>query len=194
MRPAEIANHDIIDAGKQLQSEGKNITGYGLRRVLKAGDAKRLKSVWDQYASKDKLGEGADLRLPAELEDLVVELEGRLVDHLRPLTVQIYEGALKAAQRQVSETSREIKRLQLEVEAEIQDAKSIIDDLEQRLADTTHQLQETTTELKQSQEARYQFERQAIALGAEVNQLRENSTHEELLKRILALESKNENG
>lgn len=80
------------------------------------------------------------------------------------------------------------------VEAEIQDAKSIIDDLEQRLADTTHQLQETTTELKQSQEARYQFERQAIALGAEVNQLRENSTHEELMKRILALESKNENG
>lgn len=194
MRPAEIANHEIIDAGNKLQSEGKNITGYGLRRVLKAGDAKRLKSVWDQYTSKDKLGEDADLRLPAELEDLVVELEGRLVDHLRPLTVQIYEGALKAAQRQVSETSREIKRLQLEVEAEIQDAKSIIDDLEQRLTDTTHQLQETTTELKQSQEARYQFERQAIALGAEVNQLRENSTHEELMKRILALESKNENG
>ena len=109
MRPAEITNQEIIDAGKKLQSTGKNITGYGLRRILGAGDAKRLKGVWDEYASKDSADGGADLRLPAELEDLVVELEGKLIDHLRPLAVQIYEGALKAAQRQVSETSRELK-------------------------------------------------------------------------------------
>jgi septal ring factor EnvC (AmiA/AmiB activator) len=74
----------------------------------------------------------------------------------------------------------------------IQDAKTIIEELEQRLTDTTQQLQESTEELKQSQEARYQFERQAIALGAEVKQLRENSTYEELMKRIIALESKGE--
>jgi chromosome segregation ATPase len=152
---------EIIEAGKKLQSTGKN-------------NAER----------------NADLRLPAELEDLVTELESKLIDHLRPLTVQIYEGALKAAQRQVSETSRELKQLQSEVEAEIQYAKTIIEELEQRLTDTTNQLQESTLELKQSQEASYQFEREAIALGAEVKQLRENSTYEELMKRIIALESK----
>ncbi|MGM0769944.1 MAG: DNA-binding protein [Pseudomonadota bacterium] len=194
MRPAEIANQEIIEAGKKLQSTGKNITGYGLRRILGAGDAKRLKFVWDEYAGKDNAERNADLRLPAELEDLVTELERKLIDHLRPLTVQIYEGALKAAQRQVSETSRELKQLQSDIEAEIQDAKTIIEELEQRLTDTTQQLQESTEELKQSQEARYQFERQAIALGAEVKQLRENSTYEELMKRIIALESKGEDG
>jgi len=148
--------------------------------------------VWDEYAGKNNAERNADLRLPAELEDLVTELESKLIDHLRPLTVQIYEGALKAAQRQVSETSRELKQLQSDVEAEIQDAKTIIEELEQRLTDITGQLQGSAAELKQSQEASYQFERQAIALEAEVKQLRENSTYEELMKRIIALESKSE--
>lgn len=136
----------------------------------------------------------ADLRLPAELEDLVTELESNLIEQVRPLTVQLYEGALKAAQRQVSETSRELKQLRSEIEAEILDANTIIEDLEQRLAETTQRLHESAEELKQSHEARYQFERQAITLEAEVNQLRENSTYEELMKRIIALESKGENG
>ncbi len=194
MRPAEIANQEIIDAGKRLQSTGKNITGYGLRRILGAGDPKRLKSVWDEFSTKDKTDRNTDLRLPAELEDLVAELENNLVEQIRPLTVQIYDGALKAAQRQVSETSRELKQLRLEIDAEILDANAIIEDLEQRLAHSTQRLQETSEELKQSEEARYRYERQAITLEAEVNQLRENSTHEELMKRIIALESKGKNG
>ncbi|WP_303293474.1 DNA-binding protein [Marinobacter sp. ST-43] len=74
MRPAEISNEEIIETGKKLQTSGKNITGYGLRRILGAGDPKRLKSVWDEYASRDKVDNNADLRLPAELEDLVTEL------------------------------------------------------------------------------------------------------------------------
>ncbi|MBK1851116.1 DNA-binding protein [Marinobacter sp. 1-4A] len=194
MRPAEIANQEIIDAGKKLQTTGKNITGYGLRRILGAGDPKRLKSVWDEYASKGKANKNADLRLPAELEDLVTELENNLIEQVRPLTVQLYEGALKAAQRQVSETSRELKQLRSEMEAEILDASTIIEELEQRLAETTQRLQESAVELKQVDKARYQFERQAITLEAEVRQLRENSTYEELMKRILALESKGKNG
>jgi hypothetical protein len=97
MRPAEIANQEIIEAGK-------NITGYGLRRVLGAGDPKRLKSVWDEYSSKDKTDRNSDLRLPAELEDLVAELEKNLVEQVRPLTVQLYDGALKAGFRDISRT------------------------------------------------------------------------------------------
>jgi len=194
MRPAEISNEEIIATGKKLQTSGKNVTGYGLRRILGAGDPKRLKSVWDEYASRDKVDNNADLRLPAELEDLVTELESNLIEQVRPLTVQLYEGALKAAQRQVSETSRELKQLRSEIEAEILDANTIIEDLEQRLAETTQRLHESAEELKQSHEARYQFERQAITLEAEVNQLRENSTYEELMKRIIVLESKGENG
>ena len=186
MRPAEIANQEIIEAGK-------NITGYGLRRVLGAGDPKRLKSVWDEYSSKDKTDRNSDLRLPAELEDLVAELEKNLVEQVRPLTVQLYDGALKAAQRQVSESSRELKQLKLEIDAEILDANAIIEDLEQRLADSTQRLQETSEKLKQSDEARYKFERQAITAEAELKQLRENSTYEEMMKRITALESKGKN-
>jgi chromosome segregation ATPase len=193
MRPAEIANQEIIEAGKRLQSTGKNITGYGLRRLLGAGDPKRLKSVWDEYSSKDKTDRNSDLRLPAELEDLVAELEKNLVEQVRPLTVQLYDGALKAAQRQVSESSRELKQLKLEIDAEILDANAIIEDLEQRLADSTQRLQETSEKLKQSDEARYKFERQAITAEAELKQLRENSTYEEMMKRITALESKGKN-
>ncbi|PTB99806.1 hypothetical protein C9993_01470 [Marinobacter sp. Z-F4-2] len=194
MRPAEIANQEIIEAGKRLQSTGKNITGYGLRRILGAGDPKRLKSVWDEYSSKDKSEKNADLRLPAELEDLVSELENHLIEQVRPLTVQLYEGALKAAQRQVSETSHELKQLKSEIEAEILDANAIIEDLEQRLTDTSQRLAETSEELKQSQKDRYKFERQAITLDAEVKHLREKSSYEELMKRIIALESRGDNG
>ncbi|RBP30724.1 plasmid replication DNA-binding protein KfrA [Marinobacter pelagius] len=194
MRPAEIANQEIIEAGKKLQSTGKNITGYGLRRVLGAGDPKRLKFVWDEYVSKDKSETNDDLRLPAELEDLVIELEKNIVEQVRPIAIQLYDGALKAAQRQVSETSRELKQLKSEIEAEILDANAIIEDLEQRLTDASQRLAATSEELKQSQEARYEFERQAITLEAEVKHLRENSTYEELMKRIVALESRGHNG
>jgi len=194
MRPAEITNQEIIEAGEKLQTTGKNITGYGLRRILGAGDPKRLKSVWDEYANKDKRDKDADLRLPAELEDLVAELENNLVEQVRPLAVQLYDGALKAAQKQVSETSRELKQLKSEIEAEILDANTIIEELEQRLEDTTQRLQESAAELKQSQEARHQFERQAFTLEAEVKQLRENSSYEELMKRIIALEIQRSDG
>jgi len=193
MRPAEIANQEIIEAGKKLQSTGKNITGYGLRRLLGIGDPKRLKSVWDEYSSKDKTDRNSDLRLPAELEDLVAELEKNLVEQVRPLTVQLYDGALKAAQRQVSETSRELKQLKSEIDAEILDANAIIEDLEQQLADSAQRLQETSEKLKKSDEARYKHERQAITVEAELKQLRENSTYEEMMKRITALESKGKN-
>ena len=65
---------------------------------------------------------------------------------------------------------------------------------EQRLTDASQRLAATSEELKQSQEARYEFERQAITLEAEVKHLRENSTYEELMKRIVALESRGHNG
>ena len=76
------------------------------------------------------------------------------------------------------------------MEAEVLDANTIIEELEQRLVETTQQLQESAADLKQSDKARYQFERQAISFEAEVKQLRENSTYEELMRRIISLESK----
>lgn len=190
MRPAEITNEEIFEAGKKLKAAGKkNITGYGLRGLLGAGDPKRLKSVWDEYANEDKIEETSDLRLPAELEDLVGELEKNLTEQVRPLTVRLYEGALRAAQKQVSESSRELKQIKAEAEAEMTDANAIINDFEQRLADTQEELQKTKDELIQAQEDRDKNEREAIALGAEVKHLRENSTFEEMMKRIVALEN-----
>lgn len=190
MRPAEISNEEIFDAGKKLRSTGKkNITGYALRGILGAGDPKRLKLVWDEYDNENKTEETPDLRLPAELEDIVAELEKYLTEQVRPLTNRLYEGSLRAAQKQVSESSRELKQVKAAAEAEMTDANAIIDGLEQRLADTEHELQKTKDELKLSQDDRDKYERNAIELGAEVKHLRDNSTFEEMMKRIVALEN-----
>jgi len=103
--------------------------------------------VWDEYDNENKTEETPDLRLPAELEDIVAELEKYLTEQVRPLTIRLYEGSLRAAQKQVSESSRELKQVKAAAEAEMTDANAIIDGLEQRLADTEHELQKTKDEL-----------------------------------------------
>jgi hypothetical protein len=197
MRPPEVTNEEILAAGKEIQSQGKKVTGWGIRSVLGRGNANRFKTIWDEFSNQNKQDE-TDLRLPVELEDLVSELEQNVVSQIRPLTVKLYEGALKAAQKQVSETSRELKQTKEDAEAEMQEADAIIQGLEKRLETNELELKMTKEKLKESEEERQKWERNSIVLGVEVKELRKASkfeaSFEEMMKRLEALENNKEKG
>ena len=42
MRPTEVTDQAVIEAGMALQAEGRTVTGYALRQKLGAGSGARL--------------------------------------------------------------------------------------------------------------------------------------------------------
>lgn len=51
MRPATFEPEQIIEAGRALQAEGRNITGFALRNRIGGGNPTRLRQIWDEYRS-----------------------------------------------------------------------------------------------------------------------------------------------
>ncbi len=45
MRPTELTPEAIINAGEAPRGEGRNITGFGLGRVVGGGNPARLKQI-----------------------------------------------------------------------------------------------------------------------------------------------------
>jgi hypothetical protein len=48
MRPVEVTDEAIIEAGRALVEQGRNVTGFALRKVIGSGAPNRLKAVWDR--------------------------------------------------------------------------------------------------------------------------------------------------
>ena len=73
MRPVEFTLEAIIQAGKDLQAVGRNITGFALRQKVGGGNPSRLKQVWDEHLA----GQSVTKAEP------VAELPGRLWELLK---------------------------------------------------------------------------------------------------------------
>ena len=68
MRPVEFAPEAIIQAGQDLQTAGRNITGFALRQKVGGGNPSRLKQVWDEHlASKSVTHAEPVAELPLEV-------------------------------------------------------------------------------------------------------------------------------
>lgn len=57
MRPATFEPEQIIEAGRALQAEGRNITGFALRNRIGGGNPTRLRQIWDEYQASQHAAE-----------------------------------------------------------------------------------------------------------------------------------------
>ena len=55
MRPVEFAPEAIIQAGKDLQTVNRNVTGFALRQKVGGGSPSRLKQVWDEHLDSQSM-------------------------------------------------------------------------------------------------------------------------------------------
>ena len=187
MRPAEFTEESIIDAGQQLQAEGRNVTGFALRKVVGGGNPTRLKIVWDQYvagASPAELEPVAEL--PNEVAEALKILVSSLSDQINRLAVDLNDKAVKASERRVAEVIKAAGQEREASEREMADATATVNDLEEkldeaqdeiadltgRLEDTRATLAETRTSLARAEEKQSNAEQVAADQQVEISALK----------------------
>lgn len=68
MRPAEVSDEQIIEAGLALKAAGRNVTGFALRQRIGGGNPTRLRAVWTEYVASTEVIQAEPVaELPVEI-------------------------------------------------------------------------------------------------------------------------------
>ena len=187
MRPAEFTEDSIIEAGQQLQAEGRNVTGFALRKVVGGGNPTRLKIVWDQYVAGASPAEVEPVaELPNEVAEALKSVISGLSDQINRLAVDLNDKAVKASERRVAEVIKAAGQEREASEREMADATATVNDLEEkldeaqdeiaeltgRLEDTRAALAETRTSLARAEEKQSNAEQVAADQQVEISALK----------------------
>ena len=123
---AQVRDNDIIAAGQRLLDQGRNVTGWALRREIGSGRPERLLEVWQSSnnnpASETSAG-NADAHAP---------LPGRLIDHQTAVQARMIadlDGIMLGTWRVAEEIAESRTREEREA------ARTIIERCESELAD-----------------------------------------------------------
>ncbi len=186
MRPTEVTDQAVIEAGMALQAEGRTVTGYALRQKLGAGSGARLAGVWAQHLASQQSAQEAEMAaLPVEVADQLNALTKDITDRLGMLAVGMNDKAVKAAERRVSDLVRTVEEKSQQAEREVADADVAVNELEAALEqergahaqlaavhqDTLGQLQAKDVELARLQERQTADSEEIERLRAQVQQL-----------------------
>ncbi len=148
MRPTEISDEEIINAGKNLLAAGRNVTGFALRQRVGGGSAPRLKQVWDEHiSSQSVVSTEQEADLPVELEEQLKTVSQALVERLRQLASDLNNHAVRASERRVTEIVRAAGEQRAQAERELADASMTVDDLEAKLDASTSEVKELRSKL-----------------------------------------------
>lgn len=135
MRPVEVSDEEVIQAGDDLLAAGRNITGFALRKALGGGSAPRLRQVWDDHVNSQAMAKVEPVaELPVEVAGELRELSDGLVQRLQNMAVGLNDKAVKAAERRVSDLVKSVGEQREQAERELADASTAVDELEAQLA------------------------------------------------------------
>ncbi|MCQ2032243.1 DNA-binding protein [Stutzerimonas zhaodongensis] len=152
-RKAEVSDEQVIEAGKQLLSEGQRITGFSLRKRIGAGTPARLFDVWKAkgQSSPPTVVTEEEADLPIELADHVKEAASILGDRLMTMARDMNQIATRTHERRVRDWIQKAEEKTRQAEAEVADAGQLFEEAEQRANDAEDRIKELEAELKQSQ-------------------------------------------
>lgn len=182
MRQAEYTREEIIAAGHELQSAGRSITGFALRKVTGGGNPERLKLVWDEYVSSQQVQKTAPVaELPIEVAEELALVTKSFSDRISELALKLNDKAVQAANRRVHDVIQSASEQRKQADRELYDASQTVEDLE-RLLDEVR----TEAETKANQVSNLQAANQAQAV--ELAQMRERITISEQTAQRLSME------
>ena len=147
MRPAEISDKQIIEAGQALQAAGRNITGFALRRQIGGGDPARLKHVWDEYSKGSARAEPV-AELPVEVAESLAAMTKALTESLAGFARELNDKAVKAADARVAEAIRGTAEQAEQSQRELADASQTVEELEATLDEAHARIASTEAERK----------------------------------------------
>ena len=97
MRPVEFTDEQVIEAGRTLQAQGRNITGFALRKLVGGGDPTRLKQRWDAHQASTTAGEPETfVELPIEVANVVDGRASRTQPNRNaPIRIMVRPGPIR---------------------------------------------------------------------------------------------------
>lgn len=153
MRPPEIEDDKIIEAGNQLLEDSRRVTGFALRKIVGGGNPSRLVRVWEDYKRSQEVVDSEPVQeLPMEVEEALNEMTGSFLEQVRNLAQNLNSRAVKTAERRVADVMRSAKEQQENAEAELVDAAATVEDLEEQLGFVRAEGIKSRAELKKAQE------------------------------------------
>lgn len=155
MRPAEFSENQIISAGKALQLENRNITGFALRQKVGGGSPARLKQVWDEYEASTTqtapvINKTSDL--PPEVADSINEFCASITKQINSVATELNEKAINAAERKVHEVVKNGIEQRAQDQKEIDDASKTVEDLDNKLDESKTEIEALKSELAKANE------------------------------------------
>lgn len=148
MRPAEFTLDAIIQAGQDLQTAGRNITGFALRQKVGGGNPSRLKQVWDEHQNSQASTVADTIaELPVEVAEVVASVSKSLADRLATLAVELNDKAVKAADRRVHEVVRNAAEQLSQADRELSDAATTVEELEAKLDEANARIDDLQAKL-----------------------------------------------
>lgn len=169
MRPAEISDHDIIQAGITIAQSGRSVTGSGIKAILGRGNVARFKRVWDKYVKAQE--EAASLldALPEQISKEMETITTSIVSDISRLAHRLNDLAVKDARQQVVLGLAAARQQHDALLQELETAALALEDAEVRLDDEKSDGDTQTKLLAETQE-------RAGALSIEVARLTERLT------------------
>lgn len=151
MRPPEVEDMTIIDAGNSLIQDGRRVTGFALRKAVGGGNPSRLVRVWEDHQRSQEVIESEPFHeLPIEVEEALNTMTGSFLDEIRSLAQNLNAKAVKTAERRVTDAINSARQQQENAEAELVDAASTVEDLEDQLEFVRAEEHKTKAELKKA--------------------------------------------
>ncbi len=153
-RRPEVTDEKIIEAGNKLTTEGRRVTGFGLRKAVgDSGDPARLLKVWQAYlSSQSNNADYVPLTLPVELEETLKAVVNETTTKLKALATDLNDAAVRTAEQRVAAAIDLANEREQAAEAEVHDASITIDDLENKLTSISLEYAECKQALKLSQD------------------------------------------
>ena len=99
MRPVEINNEQIIQAGRELADLGRNVTGFALRQKIGGGNPTRLKQVWSEYSGSQNSDVAKAPELPAEMSETLDQATKSVTDIFHQLVKELNAKAVSDAEK-----------------------------------------------------------------------------------------------
>ena len=153
MRPPEITDHDIIQAGQQILAAGRPVNGCALRNLTEGGKPERLMKVWETYLS----GQAAlptslpTAELPLQMAEELAVVTKALGERIGALAISLNNQAIQAAERRVHQIQRAADEQSAKDKAALADAATVVDVLQAKLGQAESEAEALQTQLAEAQ-------------------------------------------
>ncbi|MBA1280325.1 DNA-binding protein [Stutzerimonas stutzeri] len=155
MRPTEVTDEQIIQAGIEIEAAQERVTGFRLRRLIGAGTPQRLNKVWETHKEKTAPAAapaGEAPPLPGDIEPALKSLIDQMAVNLRQLVVTLNGHCQKEAMTKVVNAEREAEAKCALYLEELTDASNQIESAEGQIKSLERQGQQLSTELNAAHE------------------------------------------